>query len=418
MMEYGLIGGKLGHSYSRLIHELVGGYPYELRALPTEAEAHAFLQAREFKAINVTIPYKQLVIPYCDEIEPRAAAIGAVNTLVNHNGKLYGYNTDYAGFDYLLRRHGVELAGRTVLVLGTGGTHATVCAVCRDHGAAQVLTASRSGRDGALRYEQAMLRSDVQVIVNTTPAGMYPANGSCLLELDAMPHLEAVLDAVYNPFRTELLLRAEERGIPAYCGFEMLVAQAVFAAERFLHKSFDEAVIAEVHRTLKRGISNVSLIGMPGCGKSTVGAALAQKLEKRYVDLDALIEKNAGMPIPEIFQREGEAAFRRYETAAVAEVGKDNGQVIACGGGVVKTPGNARLLRQNGPILWVRRPVQFLAMGGRPLSTGRGALLKMQQERTPLYSAAANAAVDNAGTLEEAVAAAVAAFDATFDAVH
>ena len=334
-MEYGLIGAKLGHSYSKIIHEAVCGYSYELHPLPTEEEAHAFMQAKAFKAINVTIPYKKLVIPYCDEVEPRAAAIGAVNTVVNRDGKLYGYNTDYTGFAYLARCHGVKFAGAVVLVLGTGGTHNTVTAVCQDAGAKQVLTASRTGKDGALTYEKAQQHPEINIIINTTPAGMYPNNGSCLLDLHAFPKLEAVLDCVYNPFRTELLLRAEELGVPAYCGFEMLVAQAVYAAEHFTGQKLPEAVIADTHRKLKRDLSNVAIIGMPGCGKSTIGRALAKTMGKTYVDLDEVIEKNTGMPIPDIFAREGEASFRKYESQAVAEISKQTRQVIACGGGGV-----------------------------------------------------------------------------------
>lgn len=415
-MEYGLIGAKLGHSYSPLIHQLAGGYDYALHALPTEQEARAFLEAREFRAINVTIPYKKLVIPYCDEVDPAAEAIGAVNTVVNRGGKLYGYNTDYAGFAWLARRHRISFVGKTVLILGTGGTHNTVAAVCSDAGAAKVLTASRTGKNGALNYEQAAARSDVQILINTTPAGMYPDNGSCLIDLDRMTGLEAVLDVVYNPFRTELMLRAEERGVPAYCGFEMLVAQAVFAAEKFMDKSLDEGMIEEIHHTLKRDISNVSLIGMPGCGKSTVGAALAARLGKRYVDLDAVIEKMSGKTIPDIFAEEGEAVFRRYEAEAVARTAKENGQVIACGGGVIKTPGNTRMLRQNGPIVWVQRPVEYLSTKGRPLSSGGiEKLIKMRDERLPLYRAASDAEVSNTGTLHEAVRAVEAAFEQTFD---
>ena len=270
-MEYGLIGAKLGHSYSKIIHEAVCGYSYELHPLPTEEEAHAFMQAKAFKAINVTIPYKKLVIPYCDEVEPRAAAIGAVNTVVNRDGKLYGYNTDYTGFAYLARCHGVKFAGAVVLVLGTGGTHNTVTAVCQDAGAKQVLTASRTGKDGALTYEEAQQHPEINIIINTTPAGMYPNNGSCLLDLHAFPKLEAVLDCVYNPFRTELLLRAEEIGVPAYCGFEMLVAQAVYAAEYFLSRKFDDAAgeIGRITAALRRDMLNVALIGMPSSGNSS-----------------------------------------------------------------------------------------------------------------------------------------------------
>lgn len=414
-MDYGLIGAKLGHSYSKIIHETIGGYSYELHPLPTEEEARAFLAAREFRAVNVTIPYKQLAISYCDEVEPRAAQIGAVNTLVNRGGKLRGYNTDYAGFVYLARRHGVRLTGANVLILGTGGTHNTVTAVCRDAGARQILTASRTGRGGALTYEQIQQHPEIDILINTTPAGMYPDNGSCLVDLRSLPHLKAVLDCVYNPFRTELLLRAEELGIPAFCGFEMLVAQAVFASEKFLERRLPSGVIGQTHRDLKRELCNVSLIGMPGCGKSTVGAILARLLNKTYVDLDEVIERRAGMPIPDIFARQGEEAFRRYEAEAVSLVSREHGQVIACGGGVIKTPGNARALHQNGPVLWVQRPMERLATGGRPLSTGLEALIQMQTERAPLYRDASDGIVDNTGRPSDAAEIAKRLFEQLFD---
>ena len=407
--RYGLIGSKLGHSYSKIIHEQIADYTYELMPLPTEDEARAFMERRDFAAINVTIPYKQLVIPYCDVVDPKAAAIGAVNTIVNRDGRLYGYNTDYAGFSYLARAHGVDFAGTTVLILGTGGTHSTVTA----GGAAEILTASRTGKGDALTYEEAMRRKDVQVIVNTTPCGMYPNVGQCLIDPAAFPALEAVLDVVYNPFRTELLLRAEGHHIPAASGFEMLVAQAVFAAEHFTGKALDaDTLIPAVSRQLRHELANISIIGMPGCGKSTIGAALAKKLGKTFIDLDAEIERRTGHNIPDIFAQEGEAAFRRYEAETLADVAKQNRQIIACGGGIIKTPANVRALRQNGPVLWVRRPTEKLATGGRPLSKGGAALKQLEEERTPLYEAAASVVLDNTGTLREAADKAAALFEA------
>ena len=335
-MEYGLIGAKLGHSYSKIIHEmLLPQYPYELHPLPTEAEARQFLEQRPFQAINVTIPYKQLVIPYCEEVDERAKAIGAVNTIVNRGGKLYGHNTDFGGFLYMVKAHGVSLQGKTVLILGTGGTHNTVAAVCRSEGAAEILTVSRRAGEGRLDYAQAAARTDVQIVVNTTPAGMYPDNGGCLLELGGFNQLEAVFDVVYNPFRTELLLRAEEKGALAVCGFEMLVAQAVYAAEYFHNAPIDHAKIGEIHKALKAKLCNISIIGMPSSGKTTIGKALAEKLGKTFVDLDEEIVRRAGKSIPDIFTQEGEAAFRRLETEAAAEAAKHTGQVISCGGGIV-----------------------------------------------------------------------------------
>lgn len=404
---YGLIGGKLGHSYSKIIHEQLADYTYELLPLPTEAEARAFMEKRAFATINVTIPYKQLVIPYCDEIDPKARAIGAVNTIVNRDGRLYGYNTDYAGFAYLAQAHGVDFAGKTVLILGTGGTHSTVEAVCRDGGAAQVLAASRTGRGGALTYSEAAHRRDVQIIVNTTPCGMFPNVGQCMLDPTAFPALEAVLDVVYNPFRTELVLRAAECGVTAAGGFEMLVAQAVYAAQHFTGRSLDAGhIIPETCRRLQSALSNVSLIGMPGCGKSSIGAALAKRLGKTFVDLDEEIERRTGCNIPDIFAREGEEAFRRYEAETLADVCLHTGQVIACGGGIIKTPANVHALRQNGTVLWVQRALDKLATYGRPLSRGGTALKRLEAERTPLYRAAADAVLDNSGSLNRVAQAA------------
>lgn len=418
-MEYGLIGAKLGHSYSKIIHEAVCGYSYELHPLPTEEEAHAFMQAKAFKAINVTIPYKKLVIPYCDEVEPRAAAIGAVNTVVNRDGKLYGYNTDYTGFAYLARCHGVKFAGAVVLVLGTGGTHNTVTAVCQDAGAKQVLTASRTGKDGALTYEKAQQHPEINIIINTTPAGMYPNVGVCNLDVAAMPGLEAVVDVVYNPDKTELILRAEEAGVPvAVGGLEMLVAQAVYAAEYFLDRKFEDAPV-EIRRitaALRRDMLNIALIGMPSSGKTTLGRMLAKSLGRTFVDLDEEIVKTDGRSIPDIFAAEGEDGFRTKETAETQRFGKEGRQLISCGGGIVKKPENLRALHQNGIILFIDRPVDALAVGGgRPLSSSMDALRQMEAQRRPLYLAAADAVIPNNGTLDDALHAAMEALDEIFD---
>lgn len=415
-MEYGLIGGKLGHSYSKTIHELLCGYSYELCPLPTEADARAFLQRRQFKAINVTIPYKKLVMEYCSFIDPRARAIGAVNTVVNKNGLLYGYNTDYLGFAHLCEAHGVELAGKTVLILGTGGTHNTTRAVALDKGAAKVLTVSRTPdpEKGELSYAEAV-RSGAQVVFNTTPAGMYPNVGVCSLDVAAMPGLEAVVDVVYNPNKTELVLRAEEAGVPvAVGGLEMLVAQAVYAAEYFLGRKFEDAP-AEVRRitaALRRETLNIALVGMPSCGKSTLGRLLAKQLGRPLVDLDEEIVKADGRSIPDIFAAEGEEGFRAKEAAQIARFGKEKGLVLSCGGGAVKRAENVRALRQNGVVLFIDRPVEALAVGGnRPLSSSAEALRTMEAQRRPLYLAAADAVISNTGTLAQTLAAAQEALD-------
>ncbi len=418
-MEYGLIGGKLGHSYSKIIHEMLCGYRYELCPLPTEAEARAFLEKRAFKAINVTIPYKRLVMEYCTYLDPRAKAIGAVNTVVNKNGLLYGYNTDYLGFAHLCAAHGVDFAGRTVLILGTGGTHNTTRAVALDRGAARVLTVSRTPdrAKGELSYTEAV-SSGAQIVVNTTPAGMYPNVGVCSLDVAAMPGLEAVVDVVYNPDKTELVLRAEEAGVPvAVGGLEMLVAQAVYAAEYFLDRKFGDAParIRRITAALRKEQLNVVLVGMPSCGKSTLGRLLAKQLGRTFVDLDEEIVKADGRSIPDIFAAEGEEGFRRRESEQTARFSKEGRQVISCGGGILKKPENLRVLRQNGVVLFLDRPLEELTVGGgRPLSSSPEALRQMEKERRPLYLAAADAVVLNRTTVAQAVDAALEALDEIF----
>ena len=418
-MEYGLIGSKLGHSYSKTIHEMLCGYHYDLCPLPTEEDARAFLKRRAFKAINVTIPYKKLVMEYCSYIDPRAKAIGAVNTVVNKNGLLYGYNTDYMGFAHLCEAHGVDFTGKTVLILGTGGTHNTTSAVARDKGAAKILTVSRhpDPEKGELSYQEAV-SSGAQVVINTTPAGMYPNVGVCNLDVAAMPGLEAVLDVVYNPDKTELILRAEEAGVPvAVGGLEMLVAQAVYAAEYFLSRKFPDAPaeINQITNTLRRDTLNIALIGMPSSGKTTIGRALAKELGKTFIDLDEEIVKANGKSIPDIFAEEGEDGFRKKETEQVERFSKEGHQLLSCGGGVIKRPENLRALRQNGVILFLDRPLESLVVGGgRPLSSSTDALRAMEAERRPLYLAAADAVVPNQTTVADAVNAAMEALDEIF----
>ncbi len=422
-MGYGLIGAKLGYSYSKIIHEMFGEYTYELHPLPTEGEARAFLEQKDFNAINVTIPYKKLVMEYCDVIDAHAAAIGAVNTVVNRDGKLYGFNTDYAGFLAMCERHGIGFCGKTVLILGTGGTSNTVHAVCKDGGAAAIYRASRTprgGESGEISYEDA-LTCGAHIIINTTPAGTYPNVGTCPLDIAKMQGVQAVVDAVYNPFRTELLLRAGEMGIAPdkiVCGFEMLVAQAIFAAEHFLNKPFASAdsEISRIHNTLRAQLSNIALIGMPACGKTSIGKQLAAALGKAFIDLDDAIETAAQRPIPEIFATEGEAAFRAIEHAQIANFAKENSQILSCGGGAVLDESNMRALRQNGMILYIERPLSNLAIGGyRPLSSSEDAVRTMERIRRPLYEKAADCKICNDGSFEDAVCDALACVHAAFE---
>ena len=393
-MEYGLLGEKLGHSFSPQIHRDLAGYDYQLLPTPPEAVEDLFAR-RAFQGLNVTIPYKRTVMPLCDEIDPRAAAIGAVNTVVNRNGRLTGYNTDIDGFLYMARRAGVDMAGKKVVILGSGGTSRTARAAAGELGAREIVTVSRHGEDN---YQNLSRHADAQVLVNTTPVGMYPNWGQSPVSLESFPALEGVLDVVYNPLRTALLLQAEERGLPRSCGLPMLVAQAKRAAELFTGQNIDDSRTEAVLHGLRRQLTSIVLIGMPGCGKTTVGRALAGKLGRTFVDLDEEIVRRAGTSIPEIFAREGEAGFRERESALVREFGERTGLVVSTGGGVVTRRENYIPLKQNGLLLHLRRDPAALPTDGRPLSQAT-APEELWRRRAPLYAAFADGEIDNNGTL-------------------
>ena len=395
-MEFALLGEKLGHSFSPQIHRALVGCDYQLLPTPPEAVADLF-RRRDFRGLNVTIPYKQTVMPLCDEIDPRAAAIGAVNTVVNRGGRLTGYNTDIDGLIYLARRTGVDMAGKKVVILGSGGTGRTARAAAGELGAAEIVTVSRGGEDN---YEPLSRHADAQVLLNTTPVGMYPNCGVSPVSLDAFPHLEGVLDVVYNPLRTALLLEARERGLPCSCGLPMLVAQAWRAEELFTGSAIPAETVEAVLAGLTAQLQNVVLIGMPGCGKSTVGRALARRQGKAFLDLDRLIEERAGKSIPAIFAQEGEEAFRTLESWAVREAGARTGCVISTGGGVVTRAENCAPLRQNGVIIHLTRPLDRLPTAGRPVSQSTD-LQTLWERRRGLYAAFADRTVDNGGPLEE-----------------
>ena len=399
-MEYGLLGERLGHSFSPQIHRDLAGYDYQLLPTPPEAVEDLFAR-RAFQGLNVTIPYKRTVMPLCDEIDPRAAAIGAVNTVVNQNGRLTGYNTDIDGFLYMARRAGVDMAGKKVVILGSGGTSRTARAAAGELGAREIVTVSRRGEDN---YQNLSRHADAQVLVNTTPVGMYPNWGQSPVSLESFPALEGVLDVVYNPLRTALLLQAEERGLPCSCGLPMLVAQAKRAAELFTGQNIDDSRAEAVLHGLREQLTSIVLIGMPGCGKTTVGRALAGKLGRTFVDLDEEIVRRAGTSIPEIFAREGEAGFRERESALVREFGERTGLVVSTGGGVVTRRENYIPLKQNGLLLHLRRDPAALPTDGRPLSQAT-APEELWRRRAPLYAAFADGEIDNngplAGTLEQ-----------------
>ena len=393
-MEYGLLGERLGHSFSPQIHRDLAGYDYQLLPTPPEAVEDLFAR-RAFQGLNVTIPYKRTVMPLCDEIDPRAAAIGAVNTVVNRNGRLTGYNTDIDGFLYMARRAGVDMAGKKVVILGSGGTSRTARAAAGELGAREIVTVSRRGEDN---YQNLSRHADAQVLVNTTPVGMYPNWGQSPVSLESFPALEGVLDVVYNPLRTALLLQAEERGLPRSCGLPMLVAQAKRAAELFTGQNIDDSRAEAVLHGLRGQLTSIVLIGMPGCGKTTVGRALAGKLGRTFVDLDEEIVRRAGTSIPEIFAREGEAGFRERESALVREFGEHTGLVVSTGGGVVTRRENYIPLKQNGLLLHLRRDPASLPTDGRPLSQAT-APEELWRRRAPLYAAFADGEIDNNGTL-------------------
>ncbi len=399
MLKCGLLGEKLGHSYSPQIHRMLGDYAYALYEQPPENVAD-FLQNGDFDGMNVTIPYKKTVIPCCAALSDAAARIGSVNTIVRRtDGSLMGHNTDYAGFVWMVKRSGIRIAGAKVLVLGNGGVARTVCTVLADMNAGEIVVISRRGENN---YNNLHLHRDADVIVNTTPVGMYPHNGEAAVDLRAFPACRGVLELIYNPARTQLMLDAEQLGIPCEGGLSMLVAQAVEASSWFQGKPIPDSEVERVLTAMERQMENIVLVGMPGCGKTTVGTLLAERTGRTFVDADEELVKKAGKSIPEIFAGEGEDGFRRRETAVLAELGKRAGLVIATGGGCVTRPENYPLLHQNGRIVWLQRDLDALPTDGRPLSQ-KGKLAEMYQRRKPLYEAFADAVAVQDGTPVETV---------------
>ena len=394
-MKCGLLGRKLGHSFSPRIHAQLGDYSYALFEREPE-ELEDFLRNSDWTGINVTIPYKKDVIPYLDELSPAASKLGAVNTIIRRDGRLIGHNTDYFGFKEMVRSSGLNLTGKKALVLGTGGASKPVIAALEDLGA-NVISISRSGENN---YSNLHRHADAAVIVNATPVGMYPQTGMAPVEISQFPKLEGVLDIVYNPARTQLLLDAEKRGLITVNGLLMLVAQAKEASEWFQSKALDDSLISAIHTDLRRQTENIVLIGMPGCGKTTVGKTLANRLGKTFVDADEELEKMAGKSIPEIFAEDGEEVFRAWETKVLEELGKKSSLILSTGGGCVTRKRNYPLIHQNGTIFWLKRDLDKLPTDGRPLSqTGR--LAAMYEIRRPLYAAFADVIIDNDGPLED-----------------
>ncbi len=399
-MKCGLLGQKLEHSYSPAIHRFFGDYSYELYEREPE-ELKSFLRSGAFDGINVTIPYKKAVIPFLDRLDETARRLGSVNTVIRQaDGSLVGYNTDFYGFFEMLRFSRLNVCEKKALVLGTGGASVTVKAVLEDAGA-EVICISRSGKSN---YQNLHLHADARIIINTTPVGMYPENGASVLDIGQFSNLEGYLDLIYNPARTQMMMDCEKRNIPSFNGLRMLVAQAKQASELFQHKKIEDDRIDAVYRHLRSEMENTILIGMAGCGKSTIGKLLAAKTGKHFVDADAEIEKLAQKTIPEIFADEGEEAFRAYETKILDALGKSSHQVIATGGGCVTQKRNYPLLHQNGTILWIKRNPNLLPSEGRPLSQKTNPVL-LYEKRIPMYEAFSDLAVENNGSIADAVSA-------------
>ncbi len=398
MKKFGLIGKTLKHSYSKIIHNKLGDYPYELYELD-ECEIKDFTQS-DVDGFNVTIPYKKEIIQYLDVIDEFAQKIGAVNTVVKRDGKVYGFNTDFKGMEYMLKRANISLKDKSVMILGSGGTSNTAKAVSEYLGAKSVVVVSRSG---AVNYQNCYDLSGVEIIINTTPVGMYPNVENSPVDISKFSSLVGVVDAIYNPSLTNLLYQAKERGINYTSGLPMLVSQAKYARDYFFNETTSDDDIERVLSEINKETKNVVLIGMPGSGKSTVGNILSNKLDRKFIDTDKAIEEKDGRSIPQIFSESGEEYFRKLESEILFEVGKMNGVIIATGGGVVKNKDNYFPLKCNGEIVYINRSVEKLSTEGRPLSKDLKAVEKLYSERKNLYSAFADFTVDNDGEVEDTV---------------
>lgn len=411
-MEYGLIGEKLGHSFSKIIHEKLADYTYDLHPIAKE-DLNAFFQKKEFKAINVTIPYKIAVMSYLDEIDQKAQAVGSVNTIVNRNGKLCGYNTDFGGFLYLLKHNNIDVKNKKVLVLGKGGASKAIIAVLEYLQAKHIITVYYKPHPNTVTYEQCQkLHSDADVIINTTPVGMYPNLENCPIDLQYYTNCKAVVDIIYNPIKTKLVLEAKKRNMIAVGGMEMLIAQAKYAVEIFLNTSIPESSINDIYRELLFDKKNVVLIGMPSSGKTTLAKEISKLLKKDFVDIDAEIVSKIGMPISDYFEQYGENAFREIEQQVTKEYSGKNNLVISTGGGVIKRAENMTYLSMNGVILFIQRDLSKLIIGeGRPLSSSFSAIEKMYHERLPLYLLYSQKTIENNTTTEYAAKQAQLAYN-------
>ncbi|MGX7108858.1 shikimate kinase [Facklamia miroungae] len=381
----GLIGRKLGHSYSQSVHQRIGNYPYHL----IELEPHQledFLLEKNYLGLNVTIPYKEAVLPYLDSLDPLAKAIGSVNTIVNKEGKLKGYNTDYAGLDFLLKNNHLTLTDKNVLILGSGGSAKMIGVYAKNHGCQRVSHLSIRQAFPPLSADH----QEAQVIFNATPVGMYPNNQDLRLNLTAFPQLETVVDLIYNPLRTSLVLQAKSQGIQGIGGLDMLIAQAFFASQLFTDTSYPTDFIHQICQSYWQGIENLVFIGMPGVGKTTLGKKLADQLGRPFLDTDQLIEAVIHQPISEYISKVGEKSFRDLEEKIIHQVTKENGQVIATGGGAILSAKNRHALKQNGRLILLERPLEELSRKSRPLSASLEQVKRLWDERKTLYRESAD----------------------------
>lgn len=402
-MEYGLIGERLAHSFSPEIHALIGDYDYKLKELAKD-KVEAFLRERDFKAINVTIPYKQTVMPFLDEISESAKAIGAVNTVVNRGGKLYGYNTDFDGLKALVESLVPTLKNLKVLILGSGGTSHTAQAVAKSMGAKEIVVASIMGEEGTVSYDDAKaLHNDADFLINTTPCGMYPNVHTVAVDLDVFTNLKALADVVYNPLRTELVMQVLEKGIPAKGGLYMLTMQGIKAAEHFFSKEIEKDRADEIFNTIIKRRENIVLTGMPSSGKTTVGNILAKEMNRPLYDADALIVKRAGCEISEIFEKNGEEYFRDLESAVIAEeVAPLTGAIIATGGGAILRSENIKNLKKNGKVIFLDRALELLTpTADRPTASDIEAMKKRFEQRYGIYNNTADIKVNGSLSAEE-----------------
>ena len=400
---FGLLGEKLGHSFSKEIHESINDYTYNLIEVSKE-NFNSFMEQKNFKAINVTIPYKELVIPYLSYIDPKAKQIGAVNTIINDNNNLYGYNTDYLGLRQLIIKNNIDFKNKKVLILGTGGTSKTAFVLSKDLGCMQVIKVSRRKSEETITYEEAKEKyNDANIIINTTTCGMYP-NDDLIIDLDSFSNLETVVDVIYNPLNTKLIRVAKQKNIKAVNGLYMLVAQAVYASYLFINKDVIESKIDEVYKKIKNNKLNISLIGMPSSGKTTISLELKALLNKEVIDTDSLIEKEINMPISSFLTKDNEKEFRNIESSVIEKISKQNNLIISTGGGVIKRQENIDYLRRNSIIIFIDRDLELLqATSSRPLSNNKNDLQKLYNERYNIYVSSCDYIVKNNNELKSTI---------------